>query len=373
MKVGIIIPMATIPTIFLYGPPASGKTTLGGRLADALGARFIDLDAEIERRAGRPVAGIFQESGEAAFRRLESATLREVAPASPGRGVGPLVVALGGGTLLDPANRAYAEAAGRVWCLATPPEEEIARRIALRPGSRPLGDKARERAPHYASFRSRVAASFDLGNSLVVVGSALGAPAPLAKFAVADANAARLHPAALDPGRTFAIPSGEAHKDIATVQSIWRALHGAGIGRRDCVLALGGGVTGDLTGFAAATWMRGVTWLNAPTTLLSMVDASTGGKTGFDLPEGKNLVGAFHPPALVIVDSAYLATLPPRELASGQAEMIKHEIISGALRPSVSSLPTAAEIAANLSVKVEIVRRDPLETQGLRVLLNCGH
>lgn len=92
------------------------------------------------------------------------------------------------------------------------------------------------------------------------------------------------------------IPSGEVHKTVGTVSSLWSAFARAGIGRSDAVAALGGGVTGDLTGFAAATWMRGVSWINVPTTLLSMVDASTGGKTGCDLPEGKNLAGAFHSP-----------------------------------------------------------------------------
>jgi 3-dehydroquinate synthetase len=361
--------MGKASAIYLYGPPASGKTTLGARLARALRRDFIDLDAEIERRTGRHIPDIFRDDGEAAFRAIEAATLRDVAA---GQG-SSAVVALGGGTLLDPANRALAESTGRVWRLEPPSPEELARRIALRPGSRPLGDKSRERAVHYASFPRAIAATFDLDDSLVVIGSGLGALCGFAKMAVADATASSLHPSALADIPTFNIPSGEDKKRIETVCSIWNACHGNAVTRRDRILAFGGGGTGDMTGFAAATWMRGIDWINVPTTLLSMVDASTGGKTGFDLQEGKNLVGAFHPPALVLIDTDYLSTLPPRELASGQAEMIKHEIISGMLRPSVAGIPTAGEIAANLAVKVDVVRQDPHETKGMRMLLNCGH
>jgi len=132
-------------------------------------------------------------------------------------------------------------------------------------------------------------------------------------------------------------------------------------------------VTGDMTGFAAATWMRGMDWINVPTTLLAMVDASTGGKTGCDLPEGKNLAGAFHPPRLVIIDTDFLKTLSPKLIASGQAEMIKHEIIHHCSTSNLQPSTSASAIAASLLVKVGIVREDPYETKGRRILLNCGH
>ena len=155
---------------------------------------------------------------------------------------------------------------------------------------------------------------------------------------------------------------------------IWSAFAKAGLGRKDTVTAIGGGVTGDLTGFAAATWMRGIDWINIPTTLLAMVDASYGGKTACDLPVGKNMAGAFHPPRRVIIDANFLKTLPARRLADGRAEMIKHEII-GALPHdgAVAGVPTSDEIKANLSVKIGIVKRDPLEKTGERMKLNCGH
>lgn len=355
--------------IYLYGPPASGKTTLGRRLAEALSWEFTDLDAEIVAHEGREIRDIFALQGERAFRKMEGealvrTTLRTRASA---------VIALGGGTLLDDANRSFANAHGMVWCLDAPSADEIARRIAAGGDTRPLGDMAAARAAHYATFHNRVAASFDLPGSLVVVGSSLGNPRAFAQLVVADTTAASLH--GIGGDGVFAIHSGEEHKTLETVSSIWRAFHARGIGRRDAVAAFGGGVTGDLTGFAAATWMRGVPWINFPTTLLSMVDASTGGKTGCDLPEGKNLVGAFHAPRLVVIDASRLSTLTERDIRAGRAEMIKHEIISGRGRLSGAGVhvPSPAEIADNLAVKVGIVREDPLERTGRRILLNCGH
>lgn len=190
---------------------------------------------------------------------------------------------------------------------------------------------------------------------------------------VIDANVARLYPA-LAARAIFTVPSGEENKTIETVGKIWRAFAKAGVGRKDTVTAIGGGVTGDLVGFAAATWMRGVDWVNVPTTLLSMVDASYGGKTACDLAEGKNLAGAFHPPLRVVIDAAFLKTLPPRELKGGRAEMIKHEVIGG-LDPvaDVASVPSVDELRANIAVKVAVVKRDPLEKTGERMKLNMGH
>lgn len=357
--------------IFLYGAPASGKTTLGRRLAAALKVEFVDLDHKIVEVAGCPIPQIFAEKGEPYFRDLESKVLEEVAAG------GVRVVSLGGGTLLREANRAVAEAAGTVFCLDTPSDEELARRIGSEAGSRPLGNKARERAPHYNSFPNRVAASFDLENSLVIVGKGL-APAVIAEERiVVDENVEKLHRSSFitPPSSVISvIPSGEEHKTVETVASLWHAFAAAGIGRKNRVVAVGGGVTGDMTGFAAATWMRGISWINVPTTLLSMVDASTGGKTGCDLPEGKNLVGAFHAPKLVVIDTDFLKTLPPEILRQGKAEMIKHAAIGGECGSSSGSgVPSAQEIANNLAVKVGVVREDPFETKGKRIFLNCGH
>ncbi len=355
--------------IFLYGAPASGKTTLGGKLADRIGAAFIDLDTRIVSVEGRSIPRIFADGGEDAFRAIESRVLEDVVASAEG----PVVVSLGGGTLLREDNRRLAESAGVVFCLEAPTEAELARRIGSAAGSRPLGNKANERAAHYASFPNRVAATFDVGPSLVVVGRGL-APALMEGLPiVADATVASLYETRV-PAPMTVIPSGEEHKTPETVAGLWHACAAAGLGRSDVLAALGGGVTGDLTGFAAATWMRGIDWINFPTTLLSMVDASTGGKTGCDLPEGKNLAGAFHPPKLVVIDTAFLATLPADVLADGRAEMIKHEAIGGdGLSGAPTGVPTPTDVARNLAVKVGIVREDPFERLGRRLLLNCGH
>lgn len=362
--------------IFLYGPPASGKTTLGQRLATALGVMFVDLDAAIVAAAGRSIPEIFASDGEAAFRDLESATLAKVIGEAD-------VISLGGGTLLRDENRELCEANGTVICLDAPSEEELARRINAAQGSRPLGNRAAERAPHYASFPHRLAAFFEAGTSLVVVGNGFAGSLVAGLPAVVDENV-MLHHAGIYSACDcrFIFPSGEENKTPSTVMAIWHAFAGAGLGRRDIVAAVGGGVTGDMTGFAAATWMRGIDWINVPTTLLAMVDASTGGKTGCDLPEGKNLAGAFHAPRLVVIDTDFLKTLPREILAAGRAEMIKHEIIGGAgKKVEVEGVggqrnletPSAQEIAENLMVKVGIVREDPYEKLGRRILLNCGH
>ena len=360
--------MGKTKAIFLYGPPASGKSTLAKELADALRFRLLDTDQMIVEKAGCAISEIFAKDGEQRFRDLESDVLLEAIELARNEFC---VVALGGGTLLRQSNRNACEAAGSVICLETPSEDELCRRLALAPGSRPLGDRSKERAPHYASFEKRLAASFMLPDSLVLVGSCLAGIFINPAKTVFDATVASLY-SKLAGGALGTIPSGEVYKTPATVMDLWHSFAKAGIGRKDVVMACGGGVTGDLTGFAAATWMRGVPWFNFPTTLLSMVDASTGGKTGCDLPEGKNLAGAFHSPRVVVIDTDFLRTLPEKELLSGRAEMLKHLIISGKTHCSLS-MPTAAMIADNLSVKVDIVREDPLETKGRRMLLNCGH
>ena len=353
--------------IYLYGAPASGKTTLGAKLAARLGRPFVDLDALIVEREGRDIPSIFAGVGEAGFRARESAALRAVEERDA-------VVALGGGTLLDESNRRYCESRGIVACLDAPSEEELARRIGSAAGSRPLGNRAKERAPHYASFARRIARTFELGPSLVVVGEGIAPAFADGLPTVADGNVAGIYGLRETCGKLLAvIPSGEANKTPATVMGLWSAFARGGLGRKDAVVAVGGGVTGDLTGFAAATWMRGMDWINVPTTLLAMVDASTGGKTGCDLPEGKNLAGAFHAPKLVVIDVDYLKTLPPEVLAAGRAEMIKHEVISGIARKPCGAAPTAREIADNLAVKIGIVERAPFERKGDRMLLNCGH
>ena len=182
---------------------------------------------------------------------------------------------------------------------------------------------------------------------------------------------------------TFILPAGEESKTLAHFGHAIEALATLGATRDACVVALGGGVVGDLAGFAAACWMRGVDCVQVPTTLLSMVDSSVGGKTAVDIPQGKNLVGAFHPPRAVFADTDALATLPPRELRAGLAEVIKYGAIRDARffqwleqeRDALLAMDAEAlalAIAASCEHKAEIVARDPLE-KGERALLNFGH
>ena len=404
--------------LFLYGPPGSGKSTIGRLLAARLALPFTDLDAVIVETDGRPIPQIFAEEGEPGFRAREKQALADMS-ARPRH-----VVALGGGALLNPECRALAEANGEVLCLACT-LETLCRRIDNAPGSRPLagGHAALEklmanRAAHYASFPrrldvtngtpetlaeaaetlfgawridsgdvpSRVFAGRNLIAGLGEEAAALG----LGKRAVVvcDSNTdplygerveASLRAAGVETFRTV-IAAGESTKTLATVQSIWGAFLRAGLARDDFAVAVGGGVVGDLTGFAAATWMRGIRWVNVSTTLLSMVDASTGGKTGCDLPEAKNLIGAFHSPSLVLADVDTLASLPAREVRCGLAEAIKHAFIAdpGLLdilptgTTGVSPVDLSAFVARALAVKVRCVREDPLE-KNIRGKLNLGH
>ncbi|GAB3728787.1 3-dehydroquinate synthase [Luteimonas pelagia] len=210
---------------------------------------------------------------------------------------------------------------------------------------------------------------------------------------VTDAHVAPLHAgrvvAALAAARPDArvamhvLPPGEAEKSLARFGEVLDALAALGATRDACVYALGGGVVGDLAGFAAACWMRGIDVVQLPTTLLAMVDSSVGGKTAVDLPAGKNLAGAFHPPRAVLADTGTLRTLPPRELRAGLAEVVKYGAIVDAvfldwLEANAAALAAgdpallAEAIARSCAHKAAIVARDPLE-RGERALLNFGH
>lgn len=195
---------------------------------------------------------------------------------------------------------------------------------------------------------------------------------------VASLSAAGFEPALLH------IPDGEEHKTLATVAELYDQLVAAKLDRRSPIIALGGGVLGDTVGFAAATYLRGVPFIQIPTTLLAMVDASVGGKVGVDLPQGKNLIGAFKQPELVMIDPAVLATLPPAEFKAGLAEVVKHGIIdaptlftaleqtSFQAKASPSALLPTALLHEAILVKVRVVQADPFE-HGRRAVLNLGH
>jgi 3-dehydroquinate synthase len=216
--------------------------------------------------------------------------------------------------------------------------------------------------------------------------------APAHRYAIiSDSNVASLHgeavlrtlAAATVPAELFAFEAGEANKTRATWERLSDELIARGYGRDASIIALGGGVTGDLAGFIAATFLRGVPVIQVPTSLLSMVDASIGGKTGVDTPQGKNLIGAFHQPAVVVIDTEVLATLPLMELRSGLAEAVKHAAIAdAAYLQSISDSsdrlfardPAALEhvVQRSVEIKARVVSVDPLEA-GARQALNFGH
>lgn len=187
----------------------------------------------------------------------------------------------------------------------------------------------------------------------------------------------------LGPAHVKLVPDGERFKSRATLESVYDAFLEARLGRDGLVVALGGGVVGDVAGYAAATWMRGVDWVGIPTSLLSMVDSSIGGKVGINHAKAKNVVGAFHQPRAVVVDPAFLATLPPRELRSGAYEILKGAILADdALFASLCEAPAGLRgwdrvaienaIATACRIKADVVEKDEREA-GLRRVLNLGH
>lgn len=408
--------------IFLYGPPGAGKSSTGRILAVNLKLEFTDLDTEIESFTGTTIPQIMEEWGEDGFRDIETSVLKRVVKGKT------KVIALGGGALLRPQNRAIAEAKGTVVFLDADLQILIDRLISA-PAIRPLLAGTLEeqlfllldrRRQHYASFGLRVTSSGKtppeiaaevqlllgryhvegMGKGYDVVfrpggftdlvdilrEANLGAPVAVA----CDETVAPLYGDQImtelrragygyNHPHMVTIPPGEQQKNLESVMKFWRRFLLAGLDRKSTVIALGGGVVGDLAGFAASTFMRGIPWVNIPTTLLAMVDSSLGGKTGFDLPEGKNLVGTFHPQRLVLVNPFLLATLPAAELRFGLAEVVKHGVVGDPILFELCSQGFAA-VKANLpeivrrgmAVKIQVIQADPYE-QGLRASLNFGH
>ena len=403
--------MNSMPHIFLYGPSGAGKSTIGNILARNLKLPFVDSDQVIESKAGMPIPQIMEEQGEASLRDLETAALRKIIDNQES------IIALGGGALLRDENRALAEDRGRVILLSAN-LSTLFERLQGDSHKRPLlaGDlKSKlasyleKRADHYASFPLKVQVDGKTSEQLahqiqVLVGRyhlsamgeydvVVGQVCDLANFPmqnpviVTDKNVARfhgetvmssLHRSGFSP-KMIVVPAGEASKNLETIQKLWHGFLEHGLDRKSTVIALGGGVIGDMAGFAASTYMRGISWIAVPTTLLSMVDASLGGKTGFDLPEGKNLIGSFYPPKLVLADPQLLGTLPEAELISGMAEVVKHGIIADPelfdlCARGLDCIKEELEqiVRRAMAVKIKIIEDDPYE-RGFRAALNLGH
>lgn len=419
-------------SIVLVGLMGAGKTTIGRLLAARLNLEFVDSDEEIERAAGCSIADLFQKYGEAEFRRGEHMVLRRLLSGLP------VVLATGGGAFMDPRTRAcMRENATSVWLRC--PLPVLLQRVQDRT-HRPLlnvdspatvlSDLMRKRHPVYAEAdiivdcgddnvehsADRVLgaintarrpllvpvklerASYDvlIGTDLIRrAGAHLSALLPQKRvMIVTDANVAALHLPALHAGleetgiqhETITVPPGEGSKTLSEYGRVTNALLEAGVERGTTVIALGGGVVGDLTGFAAATTLRGLPFVQIPTTLLSQVDSSVGGKTGINTPFGKNLLGAFHQPLSVLVDTTALTTLPAREIRAGYAEILKSGLLGDADLFEWCDRHAQAVLEGDPAMQAEAIRRacafkatvvadderEERKTNG-RALLNLGH
>jgi shikimate kinase/3-dehydroquinate synthase len=339
----------------------AGKSTLGPLLADRLGRAFVSVDAVVEERTGETVAALFDGRGEGAFRQLEE----EVALDLLGRRA-PSVIEIGGGGLASPATRAALAESAFTLLLETTPEEawqRVAgtdRPLARDPeGFRALFEERRELYARAADGRAR-----DVDDAvLAAAGIRLGPRDEAAGDAVvADERVAGLY----GIEATALVAGGERSKSIAEAERLWRALR---LERGSTLVAVGGGTTLDLGGFVAATYLRGISWIAVPTTLVAQVDAAIGGKTAVDLPEGKNLVGAFHWPALTVIDTAFLRTLSDGERANGMAEVVKTGLLAG---EPLWELGTQEQVRRSAAFKAAVCLRDPLD-RGERAQLNLGH
>lgn len=381
--------------LFLTGFMGAGKSAVGKRLAARLGLPFVDLDREIERREGMPIPEIFRTRHEAGFRDAEHATLEALVER------GPAVVATGGGAVLRHDNQALLRRHGRVVYLSVTPEEAMARLGDTK--DRPLLagggiETARSilaaRLPVYAATADVVVATDGLTPDQVVdsVLRVLAAPAdhevihvhepggsgydvlvgagllgrvgeliaerlsaPMCAlvsdetvWALLGSRVQESLEAAGIRSTPFVVPAGEESKSWEQAGLLLRAFSEAGLDRTSAVVGLGGGVIGDLAGFCAASYMRGITLVHVPTTLLAQVDSAIGGKTGVDLPSGKNLVGAFWPPRLVVSDTDVLATLPDAEWTNGLVELVKGALLEGG--------PTLERVERNIE---RLVGREP--------------
>jgi shikimate kinase / 3-dehydroquinate synthase len=414
--------------LLLGGSMATGKSTVARLLAGRVGRSLVDLDERIEARFGKRISEVFATEGESRFREVEREELERILDSANQTGDGP-VVALGGGALLarDLRLRALDEAV--VVTLEASPAE-IARR-AGHAGSRPLLEGAAlerraaellaQRREAYAEAHAHIATDGKTPESVASAAlevwrrDAIAVAAGLASYAVeigvdslrerlpdlargasssllvTDANVSMAHGATANralgplgvPAAEVVLEPGERQKHAGTVEQIWRAALAAGADRKSIFVGLGGGVVTDITGFAAATYMRGVAWIGVPTTLLAMVDASVGGKTGVDLENAKNAVGAFWQPRGVLCDPALEATEPARGYVSALAEVVKTALIGDAglleMLEARSDYVKAREpalvaelVRRSVRVKARVVGLDERES-GPRAMLNLGH
>ncbi len=433
--------------IALTGFSATGKSTVARKVAECLNWGFVDTDDEIVRINGKPIPEIFAQDGEDEFRKLERKVLRQACQKEK------VVIATGGGAIIDPGNQELLRQTSVVICLEAKPETIYQRLLhdslySSNPVVRPLlaGDNPLERIkrlktyrqPYYAvadwtihtdnltleevsqevirgwqymsqhhtegkqSYDADLACEVKTATASYPVFVGWGLLGKLGEkmkqaglsgianiisdevvFSIYGERVKKTLERAGFGVNCCVVPPSEASKNIAQAVKIYDFLIEHRVERNDVIVALGGGMIGDLAGFVAATFLRGIPWLQVPTSLMAMVDASIGGKVAINHPQGKNLIGAFYQPSLVLADIQTLITLPQRELTSGWAEVIKHGLILDAdffklmednadklikLTPDI----TSEVIARSARLKAGVVMEDEKET-GKRIILNYGH
>ena len=402
--------MTVKPALVFIGFMGAGKSTALAAARDA-GLETTEIDALMEGAFGKSITAAFEEDGEEAFRAREADVVGSLLEEADGG-----AIALGGGSVLSERVRAALARHVVVWLQVD--AREAWRRIAR--SDRPLAKSAdgvaqllEERQPFYEELAGAILPPGDRGLVLrampsllalaqlpagtrmlwaasasgeypVFVGPGLlGAgpwPLPERRFCITDSTVGALYAQRLEPlGGRVEVEPGESAKTMAEAERVLRELARAGMTRQDHVVALGGGVVGDLAGFCAHLYQRGVPVVQIPTTLVAQVDSAYGGKTGVDLPEGKNYAGAYHLPAAVIADTATLASLPREELAAGFVELLKTGLLAGGdLWERARALEAldpeglADLVFACARCKCEIVAADERDA-GLRAVLNLGH
>ncbi len=383
----------------------AGKSTGARALAAGLGVEPLDSDHELEERLGEPIESFFDREGEPAFRAREEQVVLELLAHPDAR-----VIALGGGAVgservrqaltshtvvhleVEP-EEAWRRASNHGRPLAREPERfgrlhsdrtalyESVADVIVPPGER---EGIRRALPAFAAladapagtrlvWASAASGEYPVFLGAGLVGSGFFYPRAGRRFVVTDENVERA--VAFEGDERIVVAAGERHKTLAGAEEVLRRLARAGAERGDLVVALGGGVVGDLAGFCAAVYQRGMAHVQVPTTLVAQVDSAYGGKTGVDLPEGKNYAGAFHQPAAVLCDPALLATLPREEHAAGFVEVVKTALIAGGplwARVRRGEEPDAEVIMGCLRTKLAVVAADERDS-GRRQVLNLGH
>jgi 3-dehydroquinate synthase len=412
--------------IVLTGFMGTGKTSVGRELCRKLGYQFIDTDVLIEEREGMPVSLIFKRKGEDYFRKIEQSVVDEVSQKSN------VVIATGGGVIKNKINVENLCRRGIiVWLKADP--EIILKRVMTEGGKRPLLEVEEplkeinklltERLPLYKQADASVDTNYitpeetaqeimemlGLDSQIIhvelkersydiLIGSKTIQKLGLrlkefraSKVAIVsnktifplykDRVLNSLNENGIIP-EVVLIPDGEEYKDFTWTYHIHGELLKGKFDRSSLLIALGGGVVGDITGFVASTYMRGIRYVQVPTTLLAQVDSSVGGKTGVNHPLGKNMIGTFYQPSLVLIDIDSLKTLPKEEFSAGMAEVIKYGVIADRelfdylenQRENITSFGDGIihVIKRSCEIKADVVSKDELET-GLRAILNFGH